>query len=741
MKSIDTSDLPKKGGLGLKAFLCLLCVGVNVLGAYAVHRFRLPLYLDTAGTIVAAVLGGSLPGMIVGMATNMLEGINDSSLLYYGVLNMGTAVLASFLAHKGVFRKNIKPLLTAPLFMLMTGVLSTVLSWFLNGAANGGKAGDLALQCNETLGTHPFLSQLLAEFALDIPDKLITMMLAVLLLRLLPDGMKKRLRWRNVYAFDEAEAPEDTEKKYNHVKCSGLSLRTKVTLILLAASALIAGTSTAISYVLFRETTINEHIKLADGLTQLAVEEINPVMVNQYIAKGENAVGYKETERSLYKLRASSPDVQYVYVYRIEGDGCHVVFDLDTEEVEGSEPGEVIPFEESFKPYLPDLLAGNEIDPIISNDSYGWLLTVYKPVRNESGQTQCYAAVDISMSLLSQFGYVFMAKLLSLFVGVFLLTLAFSMKLVEKNIINPVNAIAYCAGAFAYNSDKAREQSVERLKRLNVHSGDEVENLYNAFVQTTEESMRFVDDIQTQTETISQMQNGLIMVLADLVESRDKCTGDHVRKTAAYVKIICEEMKRRGFYKEQLTDKFIENVVNAAPLHDIGKINVPDSILNKPGKLTDLEFAIMKAHTTVGAEIMEDAIRRVPSSGYLEEAKDLAEFHHEKWNGKGYPHGLSGEEIPLSARIMAVADVFDALVSRRSYKKPFSFEKAMSIIKEDAGTHFDPLVAEAFLSAGDEVRKVAEEFDPLSNPDGGDVDKDGSTDQKRKSFANETTLK
>ena len=117
----------------------------------------------------------------------------------------------------------------------------------------------------------------------------------------------------------------------------------------------------------------------------------------------------------------------------------------------------------------------------------------------------------------------------------------------------------------------------------------------------------------------------------------------------------------------------------------------------------------MKGHTTFGSEIIKKAIAIVPDAGYLETARNVAEYHHEKWNGKGYPHGLSGEDIPLSARVMAVADVFDALVSRRSYKEPFTFEKAISIIKEDAGTHFDPLVAEAFLSIEDEVRKIAQE--------------------------------
>ena len=153
------------------------------------------------------------------------------------------------------------------------------------------------------------------------------------------------------------------------------------------------------------------------------------------------------------------------------------------------------------------------------------------------------------------------------------------------------------------------------------------------------------------------------------------------------------------------------DVVASAPLHDVGKIMVPDAILNKPGKLTDEEFELMKTHTTEGAKVIDDVIHKVGNikSGYLNEAKNMAHYHHEKWNGKGYPEGLAGEDIPLSARIMAVADVFDALVSRRCYKPPFTFEDAMGIIQKDAGTHFDPNVVKAFVDAQVRVRAVTAE--------------------------------
>ena len=199
------------------------------------------------------------------------------------------------------------------------------------------------------------------------------------------------------------------------------------------------------------------------------------------------------------------------------------------------------------------------------------------------------------------------------------------------------------------------------------------------------------------------------MVLADIVESRDSFTGNHVKHTAAYSRIIMNQLRKEGIYTDQLTDDFVENVEHSAPLHDIGKITIPDAILNKPGRLTEEEFEKMKTHSMAGKEIISHASDAVAESTYLDEAENLAAYHHEKWNGTGYPTGLSGEDIPLSDRIMAVADVFDALVSKRSYKEGFPIEKALAIIREGSGSHFDPNIATAFLHAEDEVRAIAEQ--------------------------------
>ena len=216
--------------------------------------------------------------------------------------------------------------------------------------------------------------------------------------------------------------------------------------------------------------------------------------------------------------------------------------------------------------------------------------------------------------------------------------------------------------------------------------------------------------IRRLSESTVKMQDGLIITMADLVESRDSDTGAHVQKTAAYVKIIVEGLKNKGYYAGKITPKFMSDVVRSAPLHDIGKINIPDEVLNKPGKLTEEEFEIMKTHTTAGKRIMENAISTVKGDNYLKEARNMAAYHHERWDGKGYPEGIHGEVIPLSARIMAVADVFDALTSPRVYKPAFSLEKSLSILEEGIGTQFDPKCVEVFIEALPEVKVILRKY-------------------------------
>lgn len=209
--------------------------------------------------------------------------------------------------------------------------------------------------------------------------------------------------------------------------------------------------------------------------------------------------------------------------------------------------------------------------------------------------------------------------------------------------------------------------------------------------------------------TNMKLQKSLITTMADLVENRDENTGGHIQRTAKYVEIIAKRLQSENKFTNILTDKYIENMVVAAPLHDVGKIHIPDAVLNKPGKLDDNEFTMMKSHAAAGGKIIDRVEESVGDIEYLRIAKEMAEYHHERMDGKGYPHGISGDEIPLCARILAVADVFDALASKRCYKEPMPLDKAFAIIKEETGPHFDVDVAQAFLDSRDEIEKIIKE--------------------------------
>ncbi len=202
------------------------------------------------------------------------------------------------------------------------------------------------------------------------------------------------------------------------------------------------------------------------------------------------------------------------------------------------------------------------------------------------------------------------------------------------------------------------------------------------------------------------IQENAIIGMAGLIESRDQDTGEHVKRTSRYVELLTYAAQEAGYCRDILTDDYTELLIKAAPMHDIGKIAVSDAILQKPGRLTDEEFEEMKKHTTAGGRIIVDVMSNIEEKRYIDIATQVAEAHHEKWDGSGYPKGLKGDEIPIGARIMAVADVFDALVSKRCYKEAMPMDKAFDIIKESGGSHFDPELARLFCEIRREVEAV-----------------------------------
>jgi putative two-component system response regulator len=224
----------------------------------------------------------------------------------------------------------------------------------------------------------------------------------------------------------------------------------------------------------------------------------------------------------------------------------------------------------------------------------------------------------------------------------------------------------------------------------------------NAFLET---------EVAKRTHEVQVVQDVTIMAMASLAETRDNETGNHIRRTQNYVRALAKKLQANPKFASYLTDETLDMLYKSAPLHDIGKVGIPDAILLKPGKLTAEEFEVMKTHTTLGRDaiIAAEELIDAPST-FLRLAREIAHYHQEKWDGSGYPEGLAGETIPVSARLMAIADVYDALISRRVYKEPMPHDKAVAIIREGRDRHFDPVMVDAFLQIAEEFHAIAGRF-------------------------------
>lgn len=209
---------------------------------------------------------------------------------------------------------------------------------------------------------------------------------------------------------------------------------------------------------------------------------------------------------------------------------------------------------------------------------------------------------------------------------------------------------------------------------------------------------------------LSHFHTETVMSFANLIENRDSSTGGHIKRTSRYVQLIAEELCARGHYRDILTKDYITNMLKAAPMHDIGKIAVPDAILQKPGRLTDDEYRQMQKHAEKGGDIIRETFRNLGDEDFRRIAFEVARYHHEKWNGNGYPDGLQRKDIPLCARIMSVADVFDAVSEKRCYREAIPLDKCFEIIANGSGQDFDPLIVEIFLDIRDKVEKAHEDF-------------------------------
>ncbi len=498
------------------ATICAAGIILNVIGVAVTKHFNLPFYFDSIGTIFIAVLGGYVPGIAVGLFTNLIGFLFDSEEIFYGMVSVLLAALTTFLASKGYYDKFPKILWTIPATVLLTSVNSTIIEEMLS-LSNSFSSLDYMPK---------ILEHFLDHFYVELPDKTLAIMVGFFALKFISPEIKERFK---LLGKMQAPVSEKMRQAINTKNRFTNSLRMKMLVNLMVITIVIAVFISIVSYNTYQDSIIEDRQRIADGIISMVVNEINPKRVDEFLEKGYQAEGYKEVERELYKIRASNSDIKFIYVYKIMEDGCHVVFDLNTAMVEASEPGSIEEFDESFEPLLPDLLAGRPIRPIINDDKYGHLLTIYKPVYNSTGQCVCYAGIDFSMDILYDYGRMFIAKVIALFSGALIFILVLALTFIENNIILPVNTMAYCARNFAYDSDEAREQNIKHMRSLDIRTNDEIENLYSAFLKTTSDSMHSFENLRKAKIEVAVM---------DKLAHTDSLTG--LKNKTAYVKRMAQ---------------------------------------------------------------------------------------------------------------------------------------------------------------------------------------------------------
>lgn len=501
-----------------------------------------------------------------------------------------------------------------------------------------------------------------------------------------------------------------------------MALYSAIVIIVLTILIVVAG------YNLYENHVMENYKKYVTTVLEYAYSITEDYSFGDMIEAREMPDEYEEMRSALNHVKENS-DIDYLYAVYFDdiNDINSLTYAINTKTAEELDKGgtytylgtpcEEGSFEQETLLNLQQAVKTGSTETGVQqgySEGYGYMFNSYKVIYDSNGDPVGLLCVEIDVTNI-QGDLDHYVRMIAIFVAVFttVITIIF-VGIAEYFISYPIISLTESADDFimSIGDQESLDKSVEKIKSLNIKSKNEIGELYRTVSRLESEMADQYRDIRQYSENVMRMQDGLIILMADMVENRDSDTGDHIQKTAEYVHIILRGLKRNGYYVDQLSPEYVEYVVKSAPLHDVGKIRISDAVLNKPGKLTPEEYEIMKTHATAGKEIIEKAISTVEGENYLTEALNMAAYHHERWDGKGYPEGLKGEEIPLSARVMAVADVFDALTSTRVYKPAFPLEEALKIIEEGKGTQFDPKCVEVFLEALPDIKNVLKRYKP-----------------------------
>ena len=693
----------------------VLCTAINATLCFFTMSHGLPFYFDTIGTILMAFVIGPLPAITVAVSTSMICSLYSSDALYFALIGVFVAIRsASYIQNeKNRFFHAFRLVGELALF---SGVVGTTFQWLLLGKPMLDYVAENARAISGENDSLFFLSSMLVVTALNLVDKGVSVAAALAVYLIMPETVRKHL-WNSKWRQTPLSKDEVKQIRLN-IKEGGTSLRVKVMFLLISLVVLLTLLLGIVSARINYESAKSDGRQIVADITKYAATFLTADDFQKFLDDGSKIseygnIKYMQYNTQLISMKRIFFELEYLYVYQIREDGCYLIFDTDEEVQKTGFVGEKIDFDDSFLHLVPDLLQGERIDVQEAESRYGTFITGYEPLTDSNGNpTTYYVGADIALESFDRYIRNYIIRLSLAFSGFFALILAYGLWMSAYNLVYPIGCLERSIDELIKNMDDQDklDDSVKNLERLDIRTDDELEALYRSSCEMANQTADQIRSIRMLVRTNEKMQRGLIITMADIFESQNIDSKAHIQKTAEFVRVILEGLRRKGYYAEKLTDKFINDVEMSAPLYDIGKVMIPDAILNKQGKLTDDENEIMKTHTTAGKKILENAITTVEGENYLKEARNMAAYHHENWDGTGFPVGLHGEVIPLSARIMAIADSFDELTSARVYKKALPAQEALDMIREGAGNRFDPKCVEVFVESFTEVKGILRKY-------------------------------
>ncbi|MBR5422272.1 MAG: HD domain-containing protein [Lachnospiraceae bacterium] len=688
------------------------CTIVNVVLFALMRRYELPLYMDTIGTVFVTLLGGAYPGIMTAVASSFLCSPFYEDALCYSLISVLIAISVSIFKDREYDKRRINFFFLLLHISFLGGALGMIFQLLLLGKPQFDFVTEAAESLAGGRGIFYYFYSLLFLLMINMVDKGLCLFCALVPYYLIPKNRRDKL-WESNWKQRPLDRSEI--QSINSRLKGGISIRSRMMVLLVTAALAITLILSWVScrlYLTFMQEQAEERAKdtgafIGAGLTGEDLES--------FLAEGGRAMTcrnprYLELKGRVFDLCASGDELEAIDIFLVRDHKEYEILSSNEDHFKQMVIGNETTADEELIGPIVEGKKGSE-GTLISFEGQSYYSYLSRICITEGGYS-AFAEILIRFPDYTEIYKRFAINILLVFSGFLLLILAFSVRTTGQYLVFPIGSLEKSISGFIRGMDDQEhlDEGVKELRRIDIRTDDELEKLYKSICEMavgTAEQMRSIRMLARSNE---KMQSGLIITMADMVENRDSDTGAHIQKTAAYVRIILHGLKRKGYYAEKLTDKYMNDVEMSAPLHDIGKINVPDAVLNKPGKLTEEEFEIMKTHTTAGKKILENAISTVEGENYLKEARNMAAYHHERWDGKGYPEGLHGQVIPLSARVMAVADVFDALSSPRVYKPAFPLEKALEIIQEGSGAQFDPKCVEVFMEALAEVKKIQKKY-------------------------------